>query len=82
MREVLLMPMPDPTERTFGKVLQIKQQVAQSLATLTARVQSGMLRPPEDDGMEAVLEAVRQAQNDDGPSLALPPDDEDEDMFA
>lgn len=77
MREVMAMALPEPTEKTFGKVLQVKQQVAQSLATLAARVQSGMLRPAEDDGMEAVLEAVRRAQNDDVPELMLPPDDED-----
>lgn len=81
MREVMAMELPLPTEKTFGKVLQVKQQVAQSLATLAARVQSGMLRPAEDDGMEAVLEAVRRAQNDDAPELMLPPDDE-EDIFA
>lgn len=77
MKQVMAMELPPPTEKTFGKVLQVKQQVAQSLMTITARVQSGMLRPAEDDGMEAVLQAVRDAQNDDHPGIALPPDDED-----
>jgi hypothetical protein len=82
MREVMAMELPLPTDKTFGKVLQVKQQVAQSLATLAARVQSGMLRPSEDDGMDVVLKAVRDAQNDDLPQLALPPEDEDVDIFA
>lgn len=65
------MDIPDPDERTFGKVLQIKQQVAQSLFTTTARVRDGLLRPATNDGMDAVLAAVRQAQNDDRADAAI-----------
>jgi len=71
VEDVMDMDIPDPDERTFGKVLQIKQQVAQSLFTTTARVRDGLLRPATNDGMDAVLAAVRQAQNDDRADAAI-----------
>lgn len=76
VRDVMEMPVPPPTDKTFGKVLQIKQQVAQSLMTTTVRVRDGLLRPTSDDGFDrvrAAIDAASAAQNDD---------DADEDIFA
>ena len=72
MKEVLKSKLPPTDDRSYGKMVQLKLQAAQSIMSITARVQSGMLRPAEDDGMSAVLEAVRAAQNDD----QEPPEDE------
>lgn len=58
--QILDMPLPDVDDKTFGKVLQLKQQAAASVFTITARVRAQALRPVEDDGMEAVLAAIRQ----------------------
>lgn len=66
------MDTPQPTDKNFGKVLQIKQQVAQSLLTTTVRVRDSLLRPTSDDGFAAVRAAIDAAEE---------PDDEDVDIF-
>lgn len=65
VRDVMEMPIPEPGDKTFGKVLQIKQQVAQSLMTTTVRVRDNLLRPPADDGFDKVKAAIAAAENDD-----------------
>lgn len=62
VEDVMDMPMPKTDDKNFGKVLQIKQQVSQSLLTVTTRVQAGLLRPTEDDGMAEVFAAMRAAK--------------------
>lgn len=65
VRDVMEMPVPRADDKTFGKVLQIKQQVAQSLMTTTVRVRDGLLRPAADDGFAKVQAAIAAAENDD-----------------
>ena len=59
------LPMPATDDKNFGKVLAVKQAMAQSIFTTTARVRDSLLRPAQDDGFEAVKEAMRRAENDD-----------------
>ncbi len=59
------LPIPPAEDKNFGKVLAVKQAMAQSIFTTTARVRDSLLRPNEDDGFEAVKEALRRAENDD-----------------
>lgn len=56
--------MPDPDEKTFSKVLQTKQQVAQSAFVTTARIRDQLLRPANDDGMAKVLAAMAKASGE------------------
>lgn len=79
--QILEMPMPKADDKTFAKVLSIKQAVAQSVFTTTARVRDGLLRPASDDGFAKVQEAMRRAQNDDG-EPDDPEPDEDVNIFA
>ena len=54
-QQVMDMPLPDIDHRNFGKVLSTKQAVASSLLTVTARINSGTLRPVNDDGLGDLL---------------------------
>lgn len=58
------MPLPDVDEKHFARVLAIKQQMAQSIFTTTARVRDTLLRPGTDDGMSRVLAEVRAARGE------------------
>ncbi len=53
--EIMDMPLPDVDNKNFGKVLSIKQAVASSLLTVTARINGGTLRPTGDDGLADLL---------------------------
>lgn len=53
--EIMGMPLPDVDNKNFGKVLSIKQAVASSLLTVTARINGGTLRPTGDDGLADLL---------------------------
>lgn len=57
-QQVMDMPLPDIDHRSFGKVLSIKQAIASSLLTVTARVNGGTLRPTGDDGLADLLAAL------------------------
>jgi hypothetical protein len=62
---ILAMPIPATDDKNFGKVLQLKQQVAQSIFTTTARVRDQLLRPAQDDGFSKVQAAIKKAQSND-----------------
>lgn len=62
--DVMAMPMPDVDERNFVHVLRLKQQIAQSVLTTTARVRDQILRPANDDDMEVVFAALRKARGE------------------
>lgn len=67
VEDIMDMPMPKAEDKNFGKVLQIKQQVAQSLLTTTVRVRDSLLRPTSDDGFAAVraaIDAVEDLEDD------------------
>ncbi len=56
--------MPDFDERNFARVLAAKQQMSMAIFNITARVRDEVLRPVSQDGFKAVLEAVREAEED------------------
>lgn len=58
----------DPTDRNFGKLLGVKQQIATSVLTVTTRVRPGDLREKEDDGLGRLLAKVK-AGDLAGPSV-------------
>jgi hypothetical protein len=58
------MPLPDVDHRNFGKVLAVKQSVAASLLTVTARVNGGRLRPSNDDGLADLLAHLNGGQRE------------------
>lgn len=45
----------NPDHKNFAKVLSVKQSIASSLLTVTARVNGGTLRRTNDDGLAALL---------------------------
>ena len=45
----------EPDHKNFAKVLSVKQSIASSLLTVTARVNGGTLRRANDDGLAALL---------------------------
>lgn len=49
----------DPDSKNFAKILGIKQSIASSMLTATARVRDQLLRPGADDGFAKVLAAIR-----------------------
>ena len=58
-RQVMDMEL-DPESRNFAKVLGVKQQIASSILTATARIRDGLLRPSNDDGIAELLETVNR----------------------
>lgn len=57
--ELMRMPL-DPDERSFSKMLSVKQAITQAVLTATARVRPGDLRDRDDDGVGALLDAVKR----------------------
>lgn len=53
-RQVMALPL-NPKDRNFGKVLGVKQQAAQAVMTIMARVDAGRLRDTPDDGLADLL---------------------------
>ena len=53
------MDLPDPDDKNFVKVLNLKQSVMSSVMTATTRVRSGDLRDRDDDGVEGFLKRLR-----------------------
>lgn len=51
-----------PDHKHFARVLSIKQSIAASMLTVTARVNSGSLRPSSDDGLADMLRRVNLAE--------------------
>lgn len=62
-REVMALPLR-PDDRNFAKVLQVKQQIAQSVFTVTARIRPADLRETEEDGVGNLLREVKAAELD------------------
>lgn len=56
--EVMSMKL-DPQDKNFAKVLSVKQSIASSILTATARTREGLLRPEQSDGMDVVFDAIR-----------------------
>jgi hypothetical protein len=56
--DVMAMPL-DPDEKTFSKVLGVKQQAAAAILGASVRVDSGDLRKRNRDRLGALLEEVR-----------------------
>lgn len=54
------MKLPDPSDKSFAVILRMKKEITAAVFTTTARVRDQMLRPTNDDGMEAVLAALRE----------------------
>lgn len=50
----------DPDERSFNKLLGVKQQITTAVMTATTRVRPGDLRERDDDGLGALLERLKQ----------------------
>jgi len=53
------MELPDADDRTYGKVLSLKQSVMASVLTATARVRDGLLRPANEEGLDDLLALAR-----------------------
>lgn len=51
----------NPDHKNFAKVLSVKQSIASSLLTVTARVNGGTLRRTNDDGLAALLARLNGA---------------------
>ena len=56
--EVMRMEL-DPDERSFNKLMSVKQQITTAVLTATTRVRPGDLREREDDGMGKLLAQLR-----------------------
>lgn len=66
----------DPEHRQFGKLLSIQASMTGSILTATARVRSGDLRGHDDDGVDGLLAALREAeQTPPEPAPAVTADD-------
>ena len=65
--EVMRMQL-DPDERSFNKLLGVKQQITTAVLTATTRIRPGDLRERDDDGMGALLAKLKAG--DEGPSAA------------
>lgn len=50
----------DPDERSFSKMLAVKQAITQAVLTATTRVRPGDLRERDDDGVGALLDVVKR----------------------
>lgn len=50
----------DPDERSFNKLLGVKQQITTAVLTATTRVRPGDLRERDDDGLGALLEKLKR----------------------
>lgn len=53
------MPLPETSDKNFGKVLAIKQAVSQGILTASVRVRQDQLRPQQSDHMAEVLRRVK-----------------------
>ncbi len=58
------MPMPDPDERAFSKILGMKQSTMASVLTAAARMRPDRLRPRDDDSLSSLLALVRGDDSD------------------
>lgn len=63
----------DPDERSYNKLIGVKQQIMAAVMTATTRIRPGDLREREDDGMGALLARVRAG---DSLSAAEPTEDD------
>jgi hypothetical protein len=59
-REMMALPL-DINHKHFSKILSVKQAIATALLTATVRVRPGDLRDKDDDGVGALLAAVKAA---------------------
>jgi hypothetical protein len=80
-RQVMEMKL-DPEHKNFPKVLSVKQAIAQSMLTATARVRDGLLKPREDDGMDEVLRRIRGEAGEPEAVAPLAPVEDDYDPFS
>lgn len=62
----------DPDERSFNKLLGVKQQITTAVLTATTRVRPGDLRERDDDGLGALLDKLKSGDSltDAEPSAA------------
>lgn len=58
------MPLPDPDERSFAKILSMKQSTMASVLTAAARMRPDRLRPQSDDSLTSLLALVRSDDSD------------------
>jgi hypothetical protein len=58
VRDILQLEL-NPEHKNFLRVLSAKQAASSSVLTATARVREGLLRPVNDDGVEALLRRVK-----------------------
>ncbi len=61
--EIMRMPL-DPDERSFSKLISVKQQITTAVLTATTRVRPGDLREREDDGVARLLAALKSGEAD------------------
>lgn len=66
----------DPEHKQFGKLLSIQSSLTGSILTATARVRSGDLRGQDDDGVDGLLAALREAEQAPQPVVTA------DDLFA
>ena len=52
----------DPDERSFNKLLGVKQQITTAVLTATTRVRPGDLRERDDDGLGALLDKLKAGE--------------------
>lgn len=64
-RDVLEMDLPDPGDKSYIRILNLKQSVASSVFTATTRVRAGDLRDREDDGLDSFLRQLREEAGED-----------------
>ena len=77
-KDVLKLKLPDPNDKSYARLLQLKLAAAQGIMTTATRVQSALLRPVAADEMDEVLAAMKAVRADD---LMPTIDDEDVDIF-
>ncbi len=61
-REIMEMEL-NPEHKHFLKVMAAKQSVMASVFTATARVREGLLRPVDNDGLDAMLGRIKGRSN-------------------
>ena len=63
VRDILELEL-NPEHKNFLRVLSAKQAASSSVLTATARVRDGLLRPVNDDGVEALLRRVKGTEKE------------------
>lgn len=53
----------DPDEKSFNKLLGVKQQITTAVLTATTRIRPGDLRPSEDDGVGQLLARLKRGES-------------------